>query len=303
MVAGRRHRGARAPRVRGRVVFLHIAQGSLRLTRTDRRSARVECRSCATDHIDFPTHDSRHAGSARGRHRGQRPPAVRHRIVFPGIVDRVPARRPRRRKVEAPEQVHLSVRDCDRRVVHRMGHRFLLRPPIAGRIVFVHEAGWFESGQEPLRSVEPSVDRTPEQFSGCLWKRGELDPLSLWRSRWGARCGRRGCGLRAKAHAVESPHQPLAGGGRHESQAGGHEASPAHAALLSVQAVRSRRPPMWTMNLRCHLDSSKRTLRSAWRGRCPIFRPRVRGGVRGARIFLSPKYAAGRTPSRFPRAS
>src|SRR5437763_427714 len=42
-------------------------------------------------------------------------------------------------------------------------HRLLLHPRVAGRIVLVHEAGWLEAGQQPLRRVELAVDRRPQQ--------------------------------------------------------------------------------------------------------------------------------------------
>src|ERR1700674_847625 len=49
------------------------------------------------------------AATARCRHGGQCPPAVRRRIVFPRIVDGVPTRRPPGRKVEAAEQIHFPI--------------------------------------------------------------------------------------------------------------------------------------------------------------------------------------------------
>ena len=212
------------------------------MTWADRRGACVERRSRATNHVNFPTHDGGHAATARRRHRGQRSPAVRRRIVFPGIVDRVPARRPRSRKVEAAEHVHFSVRHRDGRVVDRMWHRLLLRPRVAARIVLVDEAGRLEPRQQPLRGVELAVDRRPQQLSCCLGKWREPDPLSLRRSRRVAHCGRRARGLGTDAHSREGPHQLLPGDRRHESQAGGHKGSPAHAAHLPVQAARPKGP-------------------------------------------------------------
>src|ERR1700680_220597 len=111
-----------------------------------------------------------------------------------------------------------------------MRHRLLLRPRVAGRIVSRPEAGRLEARQQSLRGVELAVDRRPQQLSGCLRKRREPDPLPLRRPRRVAGSARRNRGLSAEARSVEAHHQPLPGRGRHQSQAGSHKFSSAHAA-------------------------------------------------------------------------
>jgi hypothetical protein len=89
---------------------------------------------------------------------GALPPCVGGGIVFPRVGHRIPAWCASRGKIESAEDVHLAVERSDRRVMHGMRHGFLLGPCVTAGIVFVHQSGGLEAGQQSLRSDKLSVD-------------------------------------------------------------------------------------------------------------------------------------------------
>ena len=148
------------------------------------RARRVHCgrarqRGRAADDVHLVPDRHRDRRTAFRRQRRESTPGVRGGVVLPGIVDRNPGGRTRLRQHEAAEGVDLSLVLGEGNVVRSERHRFLLRPLVARRIVFVHHADRLPSRREAAEDVHLAAGRSAEQLFSRFRERGKLRPFPL----------------------------------------------------------------------------------------------------------------------------
>jgi hypothetical protein len=162
----------------------------------------------AAGDVDLSVDHGRGGGAAPRGHRRKLLPFIGGGIVFPGIVDRVPAGRAGLRIGEAAEGVDLVVQcgECD--VMGRKSHRLLLGPLVGRRVVFVNHRLRLPAGRETAEDVKLAPSGCAEHLLGGVREGRALDPgISCSRScrsgslGEGRRSERRGC----QQHATQVP--------------------------------------------------------------------------------------------------
>ena len=179
VIARRRHRRSRSPRVGGRIVFFDRSHRHVGARGMYGGFLGAGRRGRAADDVDLLAHRCRNRRAALRWHRRERLPTVGDRIVFPRVIHRHPRRRTGCGEDEAAECVDLAAVFGERNVVRQQWHRFLLCPLVGCRIVFVDHSDRLPPRREAAKHVHLSVCCRAEQLFSGLGKRRELGPFAL----------------------------------------------------------------------------------------------------------------------------